>query len=177
MFPIGQSGKGFGNEQEGLVTIPQMATASSSNLPFGNFFESFWTPLVRFNMESEFDTTLRTHLRPQLNIFLKTSKKFFRPMYVFGNSLETGDLPRNPKNDNSSPKTSRNSPKFGEFSISLTGRSHCVPVSKNSWTPIDLWIYWNSHLPRFPGRRASFFAWIWRQNTLKSWIHPGIYEY
>ena len=85
MFPIGQSGKGFGNEQEGLVTIPQMATASSSNLPFGNFFESFWTPLVRFNMESEFDTTLRTHLRPQLNIFLEGSKTFIRPngnMYV-----------------------------------------------------------------------------------------------
>ena len=83
MFPIGQSGKGFGNEQEGLVTIPQMATASSSNLPFGNFFESFWTPLVRFNMESEFDTTLRTHLRPQLNIFLKASKTLIRPICMF----------------------------------------------------------------------------------------------
>ena len=55
--------------------------------------------------------------------------------------------------------------------------SDCVPVSKNFWTPIELWIHWNSHLPRFPGRRSSFFCLNMKPNILKSWKHPGIYEY
>ena len=157
-FRLGNLGKDLAMSRRAWWRSPkwQLPLLQTSHLATSSrAFGRRWSALT-------WNLNLIQHLEPtwglNLTFFWKPAKHLFDPYVCFGEFLRNRGFTTKSKNDNSSPETSRNSPEFGEFSISLTGRSHCVPVSKNSWTPIELWIHWNYHLPRFPGRRFSFFC-------------------
>ena len=162
-FRLGNLGKDLAMSRRAWWRSPkwQLPLLQTSHLATSSrAFGRRWSALT-------WNLNLIQHLEPiwglNLTFFLKASKTFIRPILMFWG------LPKKQSICHEIPKRTILYQKFQEFpqiwrvfyksygSQSLW-HSDCVPVSKNSWTPIELWIHWNSHLPRFPGRRFSFFC-------------------